>query len=149
MPVLRGNGIRVGGGWRDVVGTLGSLRGRRGVGRGGLCELWWGIEAGRRDDGDDGGGVGAGGTSAGSSSQPSAVGAAGAAGATGSALWPTYHHDAGRSGVDPTAPAAGTVAKAWTSPSLDGTVYAEPLVVGNRVIAATEGDTVYALAAST
>jgi outer membrane protein assembly factor BamB len=91
-------------------------------------------------------GAGAGGTSAGSSLQPSAVGAAGAAGA---ALWPTYHHDAGRSGVDPKAPAAGTVAKAWTSPNLDGTVYAEPLVVGDRVIAATEGDMVYALAAST
>jgi outer membrane protein assembly factor BamB len=69
--------------------------------------------------------------------------------ATAPALWVTYQHDAGRSGVDPAAPAAGKVAKAWTSPSLDGMVYAEPLAVGDRVIAATEGDTVYALAAST
>jgi outer membrane protein assembly factor BamB len=65
------------------------------------------------------------------------------------ALWPTYHHDAGRSGVDLTAPAAGTVAQAWTSPTLDGAVYAEPLVVGDRVVAATEGDSVYALAFAT
>jgi outer membrane protein assembly factor BamB len=50
--------------------------------------------------------------------------------------------------VDPTAAPAGPVAKAWTSATLDGTVYAGPLVVGDRVIVATEGDTVYALGAS-
>jgi outer membrane protein assembly factor BamB len=65
------------------------------------------------------------------------------------ARWPTYQRDAGRSGVDPTAPPARTMAKAWTSATLDGTVYAGTLVVGDRVVVATEGDTVYALEAST
>ncbi len=34
---------------------------------------------------------------------------------------------------------------AWTSPSLDGALYGEPLVSGGRVFVATENDTVYAL----
>jgi len=34
---------------------------------------------------------------------------------------------------------------AWTSPSLDGTLYGEPLVSNGRVFVATEDDTVYAL----
>ena len=36
---------------------------------------------------------------------------------------------------------------AWTSPTLDGQLYGQPLVVAGRVFAATENDTVYALAA--
>lgn len=36
--------------------------------------------------------------------------------------------------------------RAWTSTSLDGQVYGEPLVTGGRVVVATEDDTVYALA---
>src|SRR6202011_677427 len=44
---------------------------------------------------------------------------------------------------------ATPVARAWTSSPLDGAVYAEPLVVGDRVIAATESDSVYALSATT
>ena len=59
--------------------------------------------------------------------------------------WPVYHLDAVRSGNQPAFPAVGTsLSLAW-SKKLDGAVYAEPLVVGGRVIAATEGDTVYAL----
>jgi outer membrane protein assembly factor BamB len=65
------------------------------------------------------------------------------------AAWPTYHHDAGRSGVDPGQSPATPVARAWTSSPLDGAVYAEPLVVGDRVIAASENDSVYALSATT
>jgi polyvinyl alcohol dehydrogenase (cytochrome) len=65
------------------------------------------------------------------------------------AAWATYHHDAGRSGVDPSEPPATALAPAWTSGPLDGAVYGEPLVVGERVIAATENDSVYALAATT
>src|SRR5262249_25252627 len=42
--------------------------------------------------------------------------------------WVTFGHDARRSGVDPTSPAAGRVAPAWTSAQLDGAVYAQPLV---------------------
>ncbi len=41
------------------------------------------------------------------------------------------------------------VADAWTSPALDGTLYTEPLVLGDRVFVATENDTVYALSTST
>jgi outer membrane protein assembly factor BamB len=40
-------------------------------------------------------------------------------------------------------------ARAWTSPTLDGTLYGEPLVEGNQVFVATEDDTVYALSATT
>ena len=63
--------------------------------------------------------------------------------------WVTYNHDAGRDGVDPSSPAAGRVGPAWTSPVLDGQVYAQPLVVGSSVIVATENNTVYALDAVT
>ena len=62
--------------------------------------------------------------------------------------WPTYHADPVRSGVA-SGPSLGDVRHAWTSPTLDGDVYAEPLVVGARVYTATENDTVYALNAST
>lgn len=64
---------------------------------------------------------------------------------SGSAAWTAYNHDAARSGVDPSSPPLGHVARAWTSPVLDGAVYAQPLVVGRSVIVATEGDTVYSL----
>ena len=58
--------------------------------------------------------------------------------------WPTYHRDAARTGVAPAQPAAGRLAIAWQR-HLDGAVYGQPIVVGNTVIAATEGDSVYAL----
>ncbi len=58
--------------------------------------------------------------------------------------WPTYHLDAVRSGNDTTEPPIGTLAKKWTM-TLDGAVYAEPLMVGGRVIVATENDSIYAL----
>jgi outer membrane protein assembly factor BamB len=66
-----------------------------------------------------------------------------------SADWPTYDHDGARSGVDPSAPAAGHVQPAWTSPVLDGAVYAQPLAVGQTVLVATENNTVYAFDAAT
>ena len=37
--------------------------------------------------------------------------------------------------------------RAWTSPTLDGQLYGEPLVADGRVIAATENNTVYVMAA--
>ncbi len=64
---------------------------------------------------------------------------------SGSADWSAYNHDAARSGVDPSSPALRHVERAWTSPVLDGAVYAQPLVMGRSVIVATEGDTVYSL----
>ena len=61
--------------------------------------------------------------------------------------WPTYDRTAGRTGVSVSSPAVGTVRQSWTA-SVDGAVYAQPLVVGSEVIVATENDTVYALSAS-
>ena len=62
--------------------------------------------------------------------------------------WPTYDRTADRSGVSVSSPAMGTVKASWTA-SVDGTVYAQPLVVGSEVIVATENDSVYALNATT
>src|SRR5215468_3316469 len=62
----------------------------------------------------------------------------------GASDWPTYHRDAARTGVAPARPAAGPLSIAWRR-NLDGAVYGQPLVIGNTVIAATEGDSVYAL----
>lgn len=62
--------------------------------------------------------------------------------------WPTYHHDAGRSGVSSDQQSVGQVKQAWVSPQVDGDIYAEPLVVGGQVIVATEGNTVYSLDAA-
>ncbi len=64
-----------------------------------------------------------------------------------SADWLTYHHDPRRSGMDRSSPAAGAVKQDW-SRSVDGVVYAEPLVVGDTVVVATENNTVYALDAT-
>src|SRR5262245_35967234 len=58
--------------------------------------------------------------------------------------WTTYHRDAARTGVAPAKPAAGPLSIAWRR-QLDGAVYGQPLVIGDLVIAATEGDTVYGL----
>ncbi len=58
--------------------------------------------------------------------------------------WTTYHRDAARTGAAPASPAAGRLSIAWRR-HLDGAVYGQPLAVGNLVIAATEGDTVYGL----
>jgi outer membrane protein assembly factor BamB len=58
--------------------------------------------------------------------------------------WTTYHHDNTRAGYVASTPDPQKLTQAWTM-SLDGAVYAEPLVVGNSVIVATEGDSLYAL----
>jgi outer membrane protein assembly factor BamB len=62
--------------------------------------------------------------------------------------WPTYHHDAARTGVSSDQLPLGTVRQAWVSAPLDGALYAEPLVVGGRVLVATEANSVYALDAA-
>jgi len=61
------------------------------------------------------------------------------------APWPTYHRDLARAGVAQGPARLGTVRHAWTSPQLDGAVYAEPLLAGGRVLVATEENTVYSL----
>jgi outer membrane protein assembly factor BamB len=61
--------------------------------------------------------------------------------------WPTYHGNAEAAGVQPTSTKLLPSRHAWTSPVLDGQLYGEPLVADGRVVAATENDTVYAMAA--
>jgi glucose dehydrogenase len=61
--------------------------------------------------------------------------------------WPTYHHNNPRTGVAGQLAPLGTLRRAWQT-RLDGAVYGQPLVIGDRVIAATEHNTVYALAAA-
>jgi outer membrane protein assembly factor BamB len=62
--------------------------------------------------------------------------------------WPTYHHDAARSGYTPSVPALRHLNRAWAA-TLDGPVYAQPLVIAGNVIAATENNTLYAVDAAT
>ncbi len=65
----------------------------------------------------------------------------------GAADWPTYHHDNARTGVADQLAPLGRFRTAWHT-KLDGAVYGQPLVIGDRIIAATEHNTVYALAAA-
>ena len=72
----------------------------------------------------------------------------GVAGASGfGSNWTSYHGNKEDTGLD----AAGTTLlpsrAAWTSPTLDGQLFGEPLVADGRVVAATENDTVYVMAA--
>src|SRR6266496_6488671 len=62
--------------------------------------------------------------------------------------WPTYHHDNARTGYLPGEPDPQQLATTWKA-QLDGAVYAEPLVVGNRILVVTEGDSLYSLDAKT
>ena len=63
--------------------------------------------------------------------------------------WSVYHGEAAGTGVDQSGTTYSPASAAWTSPVLDGELYGEPLVYAGRVYAATENDTVYALAANT
>src|ERR1700686_4076026 len=58
--------------------------------------------------------------------------------------WTTYHHDNARTGSVANVLDPRQLTHAWSA-QLDGAVYAEPLVIGGRVIVATEGDSLYAL----
>lgn len=62
--------------------------------------------------------------------------------------WPTYHLNNARTGDLPNIPDPQHLTQAWNTP-LDGAVYAEPLVVNNHVIVATENNTIYSLDANT
>jgi len=58
--------------------------------------------------------------------------------------WTTYHKDNARDGNATDLAALSTLSIAWNA-ALDGNVYGQPLVVGGRIYAATENDTVYEL----
>jgi polyvinyl alcohol dehydrogenase (cytochrome) len=62
----------------------------------------------------------------------------------GAADWPTYHRTNARDGNAATLAPLSDLSVDWRA-HLDGAVYGQPLVVGDRVFAATEHDTVYAL----
>lgn len=61
--------------------------------------------------------------------------------------WITYHRDNTRTGYLAGIADPQRLTRVWDT-HLDGAVYAEPLVVGGRVLVATEGDSVYSLDAS-
>ena len=62
--------------------------------------------------------------------------------------WTTYHGDAEATGVRAAHTKLLPSRRAWTSPTLDGQLYGEPLVADGRVVAATENNTVYVMAAN-
>jgi outer membrane protein assembly factor BamB len=62
--------------------------------------------------------------------------------------WTTYHYNNLRTGYIASESDPQKLTQAWNI-SLDGAVYAEPLVVNGRVIVATEGDSLYSLDAAT
>jgi outer membrane protein assembly factor BamB len=64
---------------------------------------------------------------------------------TATSHWTTYHGDALSDGVDDSGARLDPPRIAWTSATLDGDLFGEPLVVGKVVFLATENDTVYAL----
>jgi outer membrane protein assembly factor BamB len=59
-------------------------------------------------------------------------------------LWPTYHGDNQRTGVSTSGALEPPLREAWST-DLDGAVYAQPLVVGDALIVATENNSVYSL----
>jgi len=64
------------------------------------------------------------------------------------AAWTTYGGSFSRTSLDSNDAAfADRPTKVWTSTSLDGPVYGEPLIYGGHVLVATENDTVYSLSA--
>ncbi|HEY6407416.1 MAG TPA: PQQ-binding-like beta-propeller repeat protein, partial [Ktedonobacteraceae bacterium] len=65
-----------------------------------------------------------------------------------SADWTTYHHDNSRAGYVAEAPNPGQLTQAWNM-KLDGSVYAEPLVIGGHILVVTENDSLYSLNART
>jgi outer membrane protein assembly factor BamB len=66
------------------------------------------------------------------------------------AQWTTYGGSFSRTSFAASYPTVTTApASTWTSPSLDGSVFGEPLIFDGQVLVATENDTVYDLSAAT
>jgi outer membrane protein assembly factor BamB len=62
--------------------------------------------------------------------------------------WTTYHGNAEATGAVAANSKLLPSRRAWTSAALDGQLYGEPLVAEGRIVAATENDTVYVMAAN-
>ena len=60
--------------------------------------------------------------------QPTTTSRAAAAPIVPNGSWTVYHRDNARTGFDPTQPTAGGATTGWVSPTLDGSVYASPLI---------------------
>jgi outer membrane protein assembly factor BamB len=58
-----------------------------------------------------------------------------------------YHRDPTHTGAGPAQPELGSPRQVWAA-QVDGAVYGEPLIAGDRVYVVTENDTVYALDAA-
>src|SRR5690348_1507519 len=58
--------------------------------------------------------------------------------------WPMYHGNRARTGYSTTMPAFTNHLALTRKIALDGAVYGSPIVVGGRIVVATENDTVYA-----
>src|ERR1700722_638412 len=61
--------------------------------------------------------------------------------------WTTYHGTAEATGVQATPTTLRPSRRAWISSRLDGQLYGEPLVADGRVVAASENNSVYVMAA--
>jgi outer membrane protein assembly factor BamB len=75
-------------------------------------------------------------------------GATGTTGPNSASNWTVYHGEPSGSGVSTVLTSVTTTKRAWTSPSLDGQLYGEPLIYSGEVYVATENDTVYALSST-
>ena len=73
---------------------------------------------------------------------PSPAASASPSAAPAASDWLTYQGGADRRGVGPASPTFGAPKPAWTA-NVDGALYAQLLVAGNVVVAATENDSVY------
>jgi polyvinyl alcohol dehydrogenase (cytochrome) len=62
--------------------------------------------------------------------------------------WTVYHGNPTGSGVAAGISSVDVASPAWTSPSLDGALYGEPVASQGEIFVATENDTVYALSGS-
>lgn len=62
--------------------------------------------------------------------------------------WTVYHGDPEGDGAAGAVTSVDLSSRAWTSPTLDGQIYGEPLAFDGSVFVASENDTVYALSAS-
>jgi len=62
--------------------------------------------------------------------------------------WTVYHGDVAGTGVSTAFSSVDTSKRAWTSPTLKGQIFGEPLVFSGHVYVATENDVVYALSST-
>jgi outer membrane protein assembly factor BamB len=89
-------------------------------------------------------GGGSGGSTSSGAAQTSTAASPGNEARARGGTWLTYHRNLARTAHDPTSPRLRKVRQRWTR-GLDEKLYAEPLLARGRVIAATEGNSVYAL----